>query len=265
MDVADPAQVEAARTLIHQAERILVLTGAGISTDSGIADYRGPNGVWTKNPKAERMSDIRYYLGDPEVRKAAWQTRLHSPIWSAEPNPGHAAVVELERQGRLDTLVTQNVDGLHHLAGNDPERIVEIHGHARTVVCWSCGETAPMAEALDRVRAGEEDPACKTCGGILKSATISFGQQLVTDDLRRAEEAAHRADLVLAIGSTLGVYPAAGLVPVALHNGASFVIVNADPTPFDASADVVLRGSISEVLPEIVRDGRPPPTDGAPA
>ncbi len=265
MDVADPAPVEAARTLIQQAERILVLTGAGISTDSGIADYRGPNGIWTKNPRAERMSNLQSYLGDPELRKAAWQTRLTSPLWDAEPNAGHLALVALEDQGRLDTLVTQNVDGLHQRAGSDPERVIEIHGTAHGAVCWSCGETAPMPIVLERVRAGEDDPPCRTCGGILKSTTISFGQSLVAADLVRAEASARRADLVLAIGSTLAVYPAAGLVPVALHNGASLVIVNADPTPFDASADIVLRGSISEVLPEIVRDGRPLPTDAGPA
>lgn len=243
----------------------MVLTGAGISTDSGIADYRGPNGLWTKNPKAERTSNISYYLNDPEVRRLAWEHRLGSPIWDAQPNAGHHALVELERQGRLDTLVTQNVDGLHHLAGHDPARIIEIHGNARTVVCWDCNESAPMERALERVRAGEADPPCRSCGGILKSATISFGQQLVVDDLQRAEAAAQRADLLLAIGSTLGVYPAAGLVPTALQAGAALVIINADPTPYDAHADVVLYAGISEVLPEIVRDGRPRPAGGAPA
>jgi NAD-dependent deacetylase len=257
--------VDAARALVARAERVVVLTGAGISTDSGIADYRGPNGLWTKNPKAERTSNIQYYLHDPEVRRLAWEHRLHSPIWDARPNAGHLALVELERQGKLDTLVTQNVDGLHHLAGHDPARIVEIHGNARTVVCWDCGDSAPMTRALDRVRAGEADPACKACGGILKSATISFGQQLVVADLVRAEQAAQRADLLLAIGSTLGVYPAAGLVPTALQSGAGLVIVNADPTPFDPHADVVLHASISEVLPEIVRGGPPRPPDGDPA
>ena len=259
------AAVDDARDLVRSSQRIVVLTGAGISTDSGIADYRGPNGLWTKNPKAERVSNISYYLNDPEVRKLSWQHRLGSPIWDAAPNDGHRALVGLERQGRLDTLVTQNVDGLHHLAGNSPERIVEIHGNARTVVCWSCGDSAPMERALERVRAGEEDPPCRSCGGILKSATISFGQQLVVEDLQRAEAAAQRADLLLAIGSTLGVYPAAGLVPTALQARARLVIVNADPTPYDPHADVVLHASISEVLPEIVRDGPPPPRDGVPA
>ncbi len=259
------APVDDARELVHSSDRIVVLTGAGISTDSGIADYRGPNGLWTKNPKAERTSDIRYYLNDPEVRRLAWEHRLGSPIWDAQPNAGHRALVELERQGRLDTLVTQNIDGLHHLAGTSPERIIEIHGNARTVVCWECGDSAPMERALERVRAGEADPPCRSCGGILKSATISFGQQLVAADLLRAEQAAQRADLVLAIGSTLSVYPAAGLIPSALEHGARLVILNADPTRYDPHADVVLHASISEVLPEIVRDGPPHRADVAPA
>lgn len=257
--------VEEARHLVQGSERIVVLTGAGISTDSGIADYRGPNGLWTKNPKAERTSNITYYLNDPEVRRLAWEHRVGSPIWDATPNAGHLALVELERQGRLDTLVTQNVDGLHHLAGHDPARIIEIHGNARTVVCWDCDESAPMERVLERVRAGEADPPCRSCGGILKSATISFGQQLVASDLLRAEAAAQRADLLLAIGSTLGVHPAAGLVPAALHGGARLVILNAEPTPYDAQADVVLHASISEVLPRIVRGGRHRREDAAPA
>lgn len=261
----DPALVEAARTLVHRSERVVVLTGAGISTDSGIADYRGPNGLWTKNPAAEKASTLQHYLGDPEVRKASWRNRLTSPIWDAKPNAGHEALVDLERSGRLDTLVTQNVDGLHHRAGNDPSLIVEIHGNAHRVMCWSCGDIGPMTGALERVRAGEDDPRCRTCGGILKSTTISFGQPLVAEDLERVQQAAHRADLVLAIGSTLSVYPAAGLVPVALHHGASLVIVNAESTAYDEHADVLLRGSISEVVPEIVRGARPRPSDGAPS
>ena len=255
---------EAAELVAH-AERIVVLTGAGISTDSGIADYRGPKGLWTMNPKAEQMSNISYYVSDPEVRKLSWQHRLHSPVWDAEPNDGHRALVDLERTGRLDTLITQNVDGLHLRAGNDPDKVVEIHGNMRTVVCLSCEERAPMDRALERVRAGEEDPPCRTCGGILKSATISFGQQLVPGDVQRAEAAALRCDLLVAIGTTLGVYPAAGVVPIALERGARLVIVNADPTPFDEYADVVVRGSISEVLPRIVHGGRPRPADASPA
>src|SRR5262245_42879561 len=240
---------------IDEARRVVVLTGAGISTDSGIPDFRGPQGVWTKNPTAEKMSTLQHYMADPDVRRAAWQNRLESPAWGAKPNAGHLALVTLERRGKLDTLITQNIDGLHQLAGHAPERVVEIHGTMREVVCMMCGERAAMERALARVRAGEADPACRTCGGILKSATISFGQQLVPADVVRAEQAARRCDLMLAVGSTLSVFPAAGVVPVARDAGARVIIVNAQPTQMDDLADAVLRGSISEILPRIVGDG----------
>ena len=246
---ADPALV---RQWIDAADAVVVLTGAGISTDSGIPDFRGPQGVWTRNPAAEKASTLQHYLADPEVRKQAWRNRLRSPAWQAEPNAGHRALVELERRGKLHTLVTQNIDELHQRAGSDPAKVVEIHGTMRQVVCWDCGERAPMERALERVRNGEEDPPCRTCGGILKSATISFGQNLVPEDLQRAERAALACDLLLAVGSSLTVYPAAGMVPLAKQTGARVVIVNAEPTPFDDLADAVLRGSISEVLPAIV-------------
>ena len=165
---------------------------------------------------------------------------------------GHRALVDLERRGKLDTLVTQNIDGLHQAAGSDPARIVEVHGTMHEVVCMSCGERAPMQRALDRVRAGEDDPDCRTCGGILKSATISFGQNLVADDLARAADAARRCDLLLAVGSTLAVYPVADMVPVARMGGALVVIVNGGETAMDHLADALLRGSISEVLPDLV-------------
>jgi NAD-dependent protein deacetylase/lipoamidase len=244
--------LDVARGLVTRAERVVVLTGAGISTDSGIPDFRGPQGVWTKNPGAEKTATLSYYVSDPEVRKQAWRNRLESPAWSARPNAGHVAIVELERQGRLHTLVTQNIDELHQQAGTDPGKVVEIHGTMRQVACLSCGERAPMERALDRVRAGEEDPPCRTCGGILKSATISFGQNLVVEDLERSQRAAESCDLLLAVGSTLTVYPAAGLVPVAKSAGAGLIIVNAEPTPYDSMADAVLRGSISDVLPAVI-------------
>jgi NAD-dependent deacetylase len=230
---------------------VTVLTGAGISTDSGIPDFRGPNGIWTRNPKAERASTLSAYLGDPEVRRAAWQARLHSPARHAEPNAGHRALVELERRGLLHTLVTQNTDGLHLAAGHDPAKVVEIHGNGREVVCWDCGERAPMAKAVARVEAGEDDPACRSCGGILKSAAILFEQHLVPDDLDRADVAAREARLLLAVGSTLAVHPAAGMVPNAKRAGARIVIVNGEPTEMDRLADAVLRAPISEVLPEL--------------
>jgi NAD-dependent deacetylase len=244
--------VEDARRLVEAAEAIAVLTGAGISTDSGIPDFRGPNGVWTKNPGAERTATLQHYLADPEARKRAWRNRLDSAAWAAQPNAGHRALVELERRGKLHTLITQNIDGLHQAAGSHPDLVVEVHGTIREVGCLNCGERAPMERALDRVRAGEEDPECRTCGGILKSATISFGQSLVADDLGRAERAARDCDLLLAVGSTLTVYPICDVVPIAKRLGSGLVIVNAEPTSFDELADAVVRGSISDVLPEIV-------------
>jgi NAD-dependent deacetylase len=245
-----------ARQLVDSARCVTVLTGAGISTDSGIPDFRGPQGVWTKDPAAERLSTLRAYLDDPEVRRHAWRVRLASPAWTARPNAGHRALVDLERSGKLDVLVTQNIDGLHQLAGNEPGRVIEIHGTLRDVVCLSCGDRGPTEPTLARVRAGEEDPACLRCGGILKSATISFGQSLVEADLARAEAAARRCDLLVAAGTSLAVYPAAGLVPLAVAHGAALIVANAEPTPFDRMADAVVREPLSEALPSIL--GTPP-------
>ena len=246
-----------ARVLLEQARRVVVLTGAGISTDSGIADFRGPQGVWTKNPEAEKMATLQAYVSDPELRARSWQNRLTSPMWSASPNAAHRALVDLERSGRLDLLVTQNIDGLHQKAGSDPARMVEIHGTSLEVMCLSCGDRQPAEPVHDRVRAGEADPTCAICGGILKSATISFGQSLVAEDLIRAEEAAANCDVLLAVGSTLAVFPAAGLVPVAVRHGAVTIIVNGEPTDMDSLADVVLRESIGDCLPALVQGLEP--------
>jgi NAD-dependent deacetylase len=246
-----------ARALLDAADRVTVLTGAGISTASGIPDFRGPDGVWTKNPGAERTATLRHYLSDPEVRRRAWQLRLSSGMWDAEPNDGHRALVELERRGVLHTLVTQNIDGLHHAAGSDPERVVEIHGNVRDVVCLSCGDRRPMAHALDRVRAGEDDPACHGCGGILKSATISFGQSLVEGDLVRAHGAALACDVFVAVGTSLTVSPICDLVPIAHQAGAAVLIVNAEATPFDHLAAAVVREPISDALSVLVGNTSP--------
>ena len=236
---------------IDSATRIVVLTGAGISTDSGIPDFRGPQGVWTRNPAAEKMSDIHHYVADREVREAAWQARLHHAAWTAEPNAGHRALAALERRGKLHALITQNIDGLHQRAGNSPERVIEVHGTVHNVVCLDCGWKGPMQETLDRVRAGEEDPPCRQCNGMLKSDTISFGQSLAPEVLGRAAAAAQQSDVLLSIGTTLQVYPVAGLVPTAKAAGARVIIMNAQPTPFDNIADAVLHDSISDVLPQI--------------
>ncbi len=240
------------RGWVEEAERVVVLTGAGISTDSGIPDFRGPQGLWTKNPLAEKMSNIHYYLADPEVRKLSWQNRLSSPAWAAKPNAGHLALVELEQRKKLHALVTQNIDELHQIAGNSPERVIEVHGTMRKFMCWGCGMRGPMQKVLERVRAGEADPSCRDCGGILKSDTISFGQQLVPEVIDRAMRAAGEADFFLAVGTSLQVYPVAGAVDIARAAGARIVIVNAQPTPFDDIADAVFNESISETLPAIL-------------
>ncbi|MGD2140862.1 MAG: Sir2 family NAD-dependent protein deacetylase [Burkholderiales bacterium] len=244
-------QIDTVRNWVKEAQRIVVLTGAGISTESGIPDFRGPQGVWTKNPLAEKLSDIRYYMSDPEVRKLSWQSRLEHPAWEAKPNSGHRALAALEQTGRLHALITQNIDGLHQQAGNSPKMVIEVHGTVREVVCMTCGALTPMPAVLDRVRAGEEDPPCLDCGGILKSATISFGQALVPEVIGRALNAAAEADLFFAIGTSLQVYPVAGAIPAALEAGARIVIVNAQPTPFDDIADALYREPIGTVLPRL--------------
>jgi len=245
--------IEKVRSWVDRAERVVVLTGAGISTDSGIPDFRGPQGLWTRNPKAEKLSDIRYYMADPEVRRLAWRSRLDHTAWTAKPNSGHLALAGLERRGKLHALITQNIDELHQQAGNSAGKVIEVHGTMRKVVCMGCGMTAPMQKALERVRAGEADPPCRDCGGILKSATISFGQALVPEVIDRALRSAAEADLFFAIGSTLQVYPVAGAVPMAKQAGARVVIVNAEPTQFDDIADAVFREPIGRVLPVLMQ------------
>ena len=258
---------------LREAHWVVALTGAGISTGSGIPDYRGPNGLWTQNPSAARTSSLSHYLADGDVRRLAWRNRLSSPVWDAVPNPGHAALVALEHAGRLSAVVTQNVDELHQRAGHDPARVLELHGTMFWTRCWSCGDRRPMAVALARVRSGEDDPRCLAevggseagvplgparvgggpyCGGVLRSDTISFGQALDPGVLGAAQEVVRGSDLVVAIGSSLTVQPAAGLVPLARRSGARVVIVNAGPTRLDAVADAVVTGEISVVLPALV-------------
>jgi NAD-dependent deacetylase len=246
------AQLEPIASWLRNAQRVVALTGAGISTESGIPDFRGPQGVWTKDPKAEKLSHLRYYMADREVRVLAWKSRLEHPTWTAAPNAGHIALAKLEQRGALDTLITQNIDGLHQAAGNSADSLIEIHGTMKDVVCMSCGSRSPMERALDRVRAGEEDPECKSCGGILKSATISFGQSLVAEDLESARAAAATCDVFLAVGTSLAVYPVAYLPQTALDAGARLVIFNGEPTPYDDRAHAVVRAPLGDALGTLV-------------
>ncbi|MGD9996155.1 MAG: NAD-dependent deacetylase [Ilumatobacteraceae bacterium] len=242
-----------AREWVADAQRVTVLTGAGISTDSGIPDFRGPNGVWTKNPGAEKTATLQHYLADPDIRRSAWQNRLGSPAWDAQPNDGHRAIVGLERRGVLEAVVTQNIDELHQRAGNDPAKVIEVHGTIWWTRCWACDDRRPMTEALERVRAGEADPPCLSCGdGILKSDTISFGQSLVPEVIDAAFEAAERCDVLVAAGSSLTVFPAANLVPRARAAGAKVIILNAQETGMDRHAHTVVLGQLSELLPALL-------------
>lgn len=235
----------------HGVTALAVLTGAGISTDSGIPDFRGPQGLWTKNPGAERLSTYQVYMTDPDVRRRSWQSRLAHPAWTAEPNPAHQALARLAGSAIDTQVITQNIDGLHQRAGTPAGRVIELHGTMLDVVCTGCGDRTAMTGALDRVRAGEPDPPCQRCGGILKSATVMFGQPLFPGVFERAAIAAARCDLLLAIGSTLTVQPAASLCSIAADAGSALVIVNRDPTPYDGAATAVIRDPIGDAVPRI--------------
>jgi NAD-dependent deacetylase len=186
------------------------------------------------------------------VRQLAWQSRIESPAFHAEPNVAHRSLVDFERRGRLGALVTQNVDGLHQAAGSDPGLVVEVHGTLHFSRCWSCGDRRPMLETLARVRQGDPDPVCLLCAGILKSDTISFGQSLVPEVIDRALEESERCDVLVAIGTSLGVYPVAGMVPRAKAAGSRVVIINGEPTAMDRYADAVVGGDIVAVLPHLL-------------
>jgi NAD-dependent deacetylase len=250
--VLGTADEDDVRAWLTAARRVTVLTGAGISTESGIPDFRGPQGLWTKDPAAQQRFTLQNYLADPAVRRLAWRGRRDHPAWAAQPNAGHRALVALERAGRLRAIITQNIDGLHQRAGSDPASVIEIHGTLYDVECLGCGRRTSMRENLDRVEAGDDDPACLVCGGIQKTATISFGQALRPDVLRLATDAAADCDLLLAIGTTLQVQPAAGLAEVAVRAGGRLVIVNLDPTPYDPIAHAIVRDKIGAVLPRLV-------------
>ncbi len=247
----DDSLLRSARSLIADAQRITVLTGAGISTDSGIPDFRGPKGLWTLNPDAERAATLQHYLDDHELRKQSWKNRVKWIDGDPQPNDGHKALFALETRSVLVAVVTQNVDELHQRAGHDPSKVLEVHGTVHRTYCWSCKDRRPMKQALARVVAGESDPKCQLCGGILKSDTILFGQPLDQDVMSRALAASSNCEVFIAVGTSLSVFPAANTLPRAKSCGAKVIIVNGQPTEMDHYADVVLNGEISEILPSI--------------
>ncbi|MGQ4511499.1 Sir2 family NAD-dependent protein deacetylase [Streptomyces sp. DW26H14] len=232
---------------------VAILTGAGISTDSGIPDYRGPNGVWRRNPGAEKYVTYDAYMNDPEIRRRAWRRRGDSPALRAEPNAGHRAVTDLERSGTPVRVITQNVDGLHQRAGLPAKKVLELHGTAREIMCAACRRRSPVDRALARVAAGDDDPRCEECGGILKSATVMFGERLDPAVLGQAMAIAKGCEVFIAVGSTLTVQPAASLAGIAADHGARLIVVNADPTPYDDRAERVIREPIGTSLPPLLR------------
>ncbi|MET8900102.1 NAD-dependent deacetylase [Streptomyces sp. NPDC127113] len=232
---------------------VAILSGAGVSTDSGIPDYRGPNGLWRRDPEAEKLVTYEYYMGDPEIRRRSWLMRRANRTLGAEPNAAHRAVAELERSGVPVRVITQNVDGLHQLAGLSARKVLELHGTALSYVCTGCRVRGPMADALARVDAGEDDPPCLECGGILKSATVMFGERLDPVVMGEALAISKACQVFVAVGTSLQVQPAAGLAGVAADHGARLIIVNAEPTPYDDMADEVVRGPIGTALPELLR------------
>jgi NAD-dependent deacetylase len=233
-----------------------ILTGAGISTDSGIPDFRGPKGVWTNDPIAELLSTYSNYLDDPELRKRSWLARRDNPAWQAEPNAAHKALAELEHSGRAVRIITQNIDRLHQRGGSTPRKVIEIHGNMFDVVCvgWGCTYHTTMKVALERVANGEPDPACPVCGGILKAATIMFGQDLDPKTVWQAAQVAENSQVFLAIGTSLRVEPAASMCEVAVNHGADLVIVNNEQTPYDYLATEVIRDPIGEAVPRLVEE-----------
>lgn len=230
------------------AKRIAVLTGAGVSTDSGIPDYRGPSGVWTRDPGLAALFTRKNFLADAAVRRRFWRAlNLYDGV---EPNPAHLALAELERTTAV-RILTQNVDGLHQKAGSTPRKVFELHGNLATTECMHCHARTPTADVLAR---GEDDPACAGCGGVLQPSIVLFGQHLDADVLSHAANIARVSEVFVAAGSSLGVEPAAGLCAVAVESGATLIVVNRDPTPYDHLASTIVREPIGEALPALCAD-----------
>ncbi|WP_030435761.1 SIR2 family NAD-dependent protein deacylase [Actinoplanes subtropicus] len=236
---------------IGGVERVAVLTGAGISTDSGIPDYRGPSGVWTLDPALVKAFTYQSFMADPGVRAAFWHTYREHPAWQAQPNAAHHALAGLERSGVAVRVLTQNVDGLQQRAGSSRRKVLELHGTMHEVICTGCGRRTPSEQTMARVEAGDSDPRCTDCGAILKLAVVLFGEHLDPATTGLAERIAANAELLLAVGSSLRVEPVASLCAVAVNAGSRLVIVNRDPTPYDDLAVEIIREPIGVALPQI--------------
>ena len=241
--------------MIVKAENVVVFTGAGISTESGIPDFRGPGGFWTKFDPDDFTIDK--YLTSPETRRKQWRFLLSGDLFkNARPNAAHKAIADLESLGQLNCVITQNIDNLHQKAGNDPGKVLELHGNMRWIRCLGCGERYPLEEILQRNRESEEVPVCGRCSGILKPDVIFFGEALPEETLREATRRANHCDLLIVVGSSLVVYPAAYMPLYAKQTGAGLVIVNLSATPADKIADIVIHASAGEVMGRIMAEVR---------
>jgi len=236
--------------LIINAQRIVVFTGAGVSTESGIPDFRSPGGIWDKFDP----DDFTYqkFIRDPKARRKHWQLFRGLDV-AAEPNPAHYAIAELERLDKLDCVITQNVDNLHQRAGVPDDKVFELHGNMQWVVCLSCGRRYPFEQVKARLDEGEEIPDCEACHGILKPAAVFFGEPLPDEVLKEATLRSRNCDLFIVIGSTLVVYPAAYMPIYAVSSGAKLIIINLSPTPMDRQASVLVRAKAGEAMPRIVQ------------
>jgi len=239
-----------ARKILASARRIVGFTGAGISTESGIPDFRSPGGIWS----TARMIDFSEFISSREARIESWRQKLVAwpAMRDAQPNAGHLAFAELEKRGQLTAMITQNIDGLHQRAGNSAEIVIEVHGTMTQAVCLSCDQRIPMDEAVKRVSAGEEDLLCEDCGGMMKTATISFGQPMPVAEMMMAQKKCVECDVLIAAGSSLVVYPAASLPTLAKDRGARLIIINRTPTPLDSRADLVINDEIGKALPDLI-------------
>jgi NAD-dependent deacetylase len=243
--------IEEASDLLASARNIVAFTGAGHSTESGIPDFRGRDGIWTKYDP----DDFTYqkFLNDPEARKRIWRgMSMFGKVGQVEPNPGHYALAELDGLGKLDCVITQNVDGLHQKAGVPDKKVIELHGTTRYVKCLSCGKRYPSEEIAKKLEEGMEDPVCDDCGGMLKPAAVFFGEPMPMRETAEAQRRSQGCDLMMVLGSSLVVYPAAYMPAYAVESGAKLVIVNLDPTPMDEYSQVCIYEMVGQVLPRIV-------------
>ena len=245
-NLTDEQQIEALQKMLSESSRAVVFTGAGISTESGIPDFRSPGGLWTKY----QPIDFSDFLASKEMRKETWRRKIavDESIAAATPNRGHRAVAHLVNEGKVAAVITQNIDGLHQKSGVPPEKIIELHGNGTYATCLRCGRRFELAPLFAAFKVDEEPPVCEACGGLVKSATISFGQSMPDEPMRRAREETLECDLFLVVGSSLVVYPAAGFPIMAKREGSRLVIINRDPTELDNIADLVLNVEIGPVL-----------------